>query len=92
MFPATAYTTIGKDCSTFPGVAGIVVRHCLPGYVPALDGTSCICEHRISQSHFADAKDAPARVYGLEHISPREELSSEYSAFPRLPLPFTLFR
>jgi hypothetical protein len=81
MFPATAYTTIGKDCSTFPGVAGIVVRHCLPGYVPALDGTS-----------FADAKDAPARVYGLEHISPREELSSEYSAFPRLPLPFTLFR
>jgi hypothetical protein len=75
MFPLTAYSPIGKDCSTLPGVADVscfagecAVRRCLPGYVPALDGTSCIRKRSISQSHFDDAEDIPARVYGLEHV------------------------
>ena len=73
--PLTAYSRIGKDCSALPGVADVsclggecVVNRCLPGYVLAFDGTSCIRKHHISQSQFADAEDVPARIYGLEHV------------------------
>ena len=75
MYPLTAYSPIGKDCSTLPGVADVsclggecVVHRCFPGYVPALDSTSCICQHHLAQSQLADAEDVPARVYGLEHV------------------------
>jgi hypothetical protein len=79
MFPLTAYSPIGEDCSTLPGVADVAclsgecaVRRCLPGYVPAPDGTSCIHnkihKHPISPYQVADVEDVPARVYGLEHV------------------------
>lgn len=49
MIPLTVYSPMGTDCSMLPGVAdvtcfggGCVVERCLPGYVPAIDGTSCI--------------------------------------------------
>ena len=72
MFPLTAYSPIGKDCSSLPGVADVdcpsgecVIRHCLPGYFPARDGSSCIRKHPTSE--MAD-EDVPASVYGLEHV------------------------
>jgi hypothetical protein len=80
MFPLTAYSPIGEDCSAIPGVADVAcfsgecaVRRCLPGYAPALDGNSCTrkaSHHRVSQPQFADAdeEDVPARYYGLEHV------------------------
>jgi hypothetical protein len=75
MFPLTAYSPVGKDCSTLPGVADVaclsgecVVHRCLPGYVPALDRTSCIRRHPVSQSQFDDAEDVPAKIYGPEHV------------------------
>jgi hypothetical protein len=77
MYPLTAYSPIGEDCSALPGVADVsclggecVVHRCLPGYVPAFDGTSCIRKHHLSQSpsEFAPVKGVPARVYGLEHV------------------------
>ena len=75
MYPLTAYSPIGKDCSTIPGVADVsclggecVVQRCLPGYLLGLDGTSCIRKHSISQSQFSNPEDVPARVYGLEHV------------------------
>ncbi|KAH9974978.1 hypothetical protein BGW80DRAFT_1487974 [Lactifluus volemus] len=56
--PLTPFTPIGQDCSSLPGVADVAcimgecaVRRCLPGYVPAHDGTHCISKHRkISHS------------------------------------------
>ena len=73
--PLTAYSRIGKDCSALPGVADVsclggecVVHRCLPGYMPAFDGTSCIRKHHFSHTQFADAEDVPARIYGLEHV------------------------
>ena len=75
MYPRTAYSPIGRDCSTLPGVADVsclggecVVGRCLPGYMTALDGTSCIRKHSISPSRFSDPEDVPARVYGLEYV------------------------
>ena len=72
MFPLTAYSPIGKDCSTLPGVADVscmggecIVHRCMPGYALAFDGTSCI---HISQPEFADLEDMPANAYGLEHV------------------------
>jgi hypothetical protein len=47
------------------------VRRCLPGYVPAHDGTHCISKHRkISHSSGDDDEVdlVPAKAYGLEHI------------------------
>lgn len=78
MIPLTAYSPIGKDCSALPGVADVsclsgacVVRRCRPGYVLALDGTSCIRKNSLSVSHLSyedeDAEDMPATVLGLEH-------------------------
>jgi len=74
-YPLTAYSPIGKDCTTLPGVADVsclggecVVHRCLPGYVPASDGMSCIRKHELSQPQFVHAKDVPVRVYGLEHV------------------------
>jgi hypothetical protein len=73
--PLTTHSPVGKDCSTLPGVADVsclggecVVRRCLPGYLPALDGASCIRKHPTSQSQFFSPEDVPARVYGLEHV------------------------
>jgi hypothetical protein len=75
VLPLTAHSPIGKDCSALPGVADVVclsgecaVLRCLPGYLPALDGMSCIRKHPTSQSQFVDAGDVPASVYGLEHV------------------------
>ena len=75
MYPLTTYSPMGTDCSMLPGVADVyclggecVVERCLPGYVPALDGTSCIRRQYLPQSQFVHAKDVPARVYGLEHV------------------------
>jgi len=75
MYPLTAYSPIGRDCSTIPGVADVsclggecVVQRCLPGYLPAPDGTSCIRKRSISQPQFSNPEDVPARVYGLQHI------------------------
>jgi hypothetical protein len=75
MYPLTAYSPIGRDCSALPGVADVsclggecIVHRCLPGYVLAFDGTSCIRKHHISHSQFVDPEDVPARVYGLEHV------------------------
>ena len=78
MFPLTAYSPIGEDCSTLPGVADVsclggkcVVPRCLPGYVLALASG----RHELhppqaphSESRFDYAEDVPARVYGLKHI------------------------
>ncbi|KAF8476343.1 hypothetical protein DFH94DRAFT_109195 [Russula ochroleuca] len=76
MFPLTAYSPEGKDCSILPGVADVscmagecVVHRCLPGYKPAPSG--CVRKHyhhAISQTEYADEEDVPARVYGLEHV------------------------
>lgn len=83
MFPLTAYSPIGKDCSALPGVADVsclagecVVHRCLPGYAPAPSG--CVRKHHhhhhhavSQQSQYADheeEEDVPARVYGLEHV------------------------
>jgi hypothetical protein len=78
MFPLTAYSPFGKDCSSLPGVADVgclsgecVVRRCLPGYALALDGNSCVRKHhRIPQSQFVEeaAEEDAARYYGLEHL------------------------
>jgi hypothetical protein len=75
MFPLTAYSPIGRDCSTLPGVADVsclggecIVNRCLPGYVPAFDGTSCIRKYHLSQPQFFDPEDVPASAYGLEHV------------------------
>jgi len=75
VLPLTAHSPIGKDCSALPGVADVVclsgecaVLRCLPGYLPALDGMSCIRKHPTSQSQFVDDEDVPASVYGLEHV------------------------
>jgi hypothetical protein len=76
--PLTPFTPIGQDCSSLPGVADVacimsecVVRRCLPGYVPAHDGTHCISKHR-KISHSSGDEDevelVPAKAYGLEHI------------------------
>jgi hypothetical protein len=75
MFPLSAYSPFGKDCSSIPGVADVaclsgecVVRRCLPGYAPALDGNSCVRKHRISQFADAEEQDVSAKYYGLEHL------------------------
>jgi len=78
MFPLSAYTPFGKDCSSLPGVADVsclsgdcVVRRCRPGFAIALDGQSCVRKHHhASQSQFVDddEEDVPARHYGLEHV------------------------
>ena len=77
MYPLTAHSPTGTDCSVLPGVADVsclggecVVHRCLPGYVPAPDGTSCIRKHHLPQSPSKSvyAVDVPARVYGLEHV------------------------
>ena len=76
MYPLTAYSPNGEDCSALPGVADVtclggecVVHRCLPGYVPAFGGTSCIRKHLLqSLSESVYGKDVPAKVYGLEHV------------------------
>ena len=76
MLPLTAYSPIGTDCSTLPGVADVAclsgkcaVQRCLPGYVLALDGTSCMRKYEMSRiSQVDDVEDVPASVYGLEHV------------------------
>ena len=76
IYPLTSHSPIGKDCSILSGVADVsclggecVVHRCLPGYVPAFDGTSCIRKRHHSQysSQLAHTKDAPARMYGPGH-------------------------
>ncbi|KAH9974982.1 hypothetical protein BGW80DRAFT_1559459 [Lactifluus volemus] len=76
--PLTPFTPIGQDCSSLPGVADVAcimgecaVSRCLPGYVPAHDGTHCISKHRKISHSFGDEDEvelAPAKAYGLEHI------------------------
>ena len=75
MFPLTAYSPIGRDCSTLPGVADVsclggecIVNRCLPGYVLAFDGTSCIRKYHLSQPQIFNPEDVPASAYGLEHV------------------------
>lgn len=72
VLPLTAHSPIGKDCSALPGVADVVclsgecvVLRCLRGYLPALDGMSCIPKHPTSQFQYADAEEGPESVYGL---------------------------
>ncbi|KAH9975089.1 hypothetical protein BGW80DRAFT_1225415 [Lactifluus volemus] len=80
ILPLTPYVPIGQDCTSLPGVADVaciagecVVRHCLPGYVPARDGTHCVSRHgKISQHYDDEAESVPARVYGLEHVPLRK--------------------
>ena len=75
MYPLTTSSPMGTDCSTLPGVADVsclggecVVQRCMPGYLPAIDGTSCVRKHELSQSQFVHAEDVPEKVYGLEHV------------------------
>lgn len=80
VLPLTTYSPIGTDCTAIPGVADVdcqsgkcVVRRCLRGYIPAVDGTSCNPEHPpISQPDITgleeDIELALARVFGLEHV------------------------
>ncbi|KAH9974984.1 hypothetical protein BGW80DRAFT_1487986, partial [Lactifluus volemus] len=76
--PLTPFTPIGQDCSSLPGVADVAcimgecaVGRCLPGYVPAHDGTHCISRHRKIAHSSGDEDEielVPANAYGLEHI------------------------
>lgn len=76
MLPLTAYSPSGVDCTVLAGVADVaclsgqcVVRRCLRGYTLAQDGTHCIDNTRskVSQPQMA-GEDAPAGIYGLEHV------------------------
>ena len=75
MYPLTAYSPIGEDCSTLPGVADVsclggecLVHRCLPGFALSFDGTSCVRKHHISQYQHADSGDVAASAFGLEHV------------------------